>query len=612
MNIFELVGTIALQGAEAAEKQLKGLEALTKKNAKAFKAVGAVMTGFGLAVTGALAFATKSALDEEVGIKRLDVALRNAGASYGSLKDEIENAIAATERKTNYSDGEQRDALVALVGVTGTYTGALQQLQLATDLAATKNMDLNSAALLVGRAAMGNTQLLSRYGIVVKEGATSTEILTMMQERFAGAAAGAANPLTVMKNAVSNLSEDIGSILVPILKAAVAYIKPVIENIRAWTKEHPELTKAIVIFGGALSALMGLVLGPLLLILPKLVSGFVAVRNSIFAVRLATIEWTMIVLAAIVAVYGIINLIRALKSESKATEGTIFDAIKRDIGSLMSSLESMLPSSSAAIEEATSQGKANFDNMASGVSGTTQALDTFNQKANEVREAERRLALDFVDLWKQITYSDTAAGKLNLTMDDVYQALYKLGYGVKEIGTTFEKFQLRTDAVGQVLAEYGLTAEQVAKLVGKLTDEVNKQTDALNKQTDAAHKSAVAISGRTKEGYYMTPWGVIIGEGERALGPGELGKRPEYIGGQGLTGRFYAHGGVIEEPTLLTRLRDMKTMGIAGEAGPEPFGPARGVVITGNTFNVRKDSDIDRIAEAIVGKIRLQQGLRGI
>lgn len=627
MNIFELVGTIALQGAEAAEKQLQGIEAFAKKNEKTFKVMGAAMTGAGLAITGALAFATKSALDEEIGINRLNVALRNTGTSYANLKDEIEAAIQATQRKTNYSDGEQREALAQLVSVTGTYTGALHQLQIATDLAAAKNMDLNTAAMLVGRAATGNTQLLSRYGIVVKEGATSTEVLAMMQERFAGAAQGAVNPLTQLKNELGDIAEDVGAVLVPVLRSAVDFIKPVIAQVRDWIKANPDLTKGIVVLAGTLGILMGTVIGPLLLTLPKLVAGFMSVRTAVLAVHASTILWTVVSLAAIAAIYGIINLVRSFKGEAYVGTSfgdTVFGQIKQDIGALMGKLGELLPASDAAITETTNNAQAGFDGMAESVGGATTALDTFNQKAQETRDAERRLAMDFTDLWRKLTYSDTAAGKLNLTMEDVYEALHKMGAGVEVVASIFDKYQFRQDAVNQVLQEYGWTVEQVAKLVGKLTEATEKQTVALKKQADAAREAAAASGGTTvsqqqrneaaRLGLSVTPWGTIIGPGERALGPGPEGQRPEYIGGRGLTGRLYANGGPIEEPTLLTRLRDMKPYAIAGENGPERVvsGRGGGVVVTGNIFNVRKESDIDRIAEALVGKIRLQQGLRGI
>ncbi len=634
MNIFTLFGTIALKGASEAETQLKGLEGFAKKNEKAFKAAGIAMTAAGAAITGALAYATKAALDEQVGINRLDVALKNAGRSYAGLKSEIEAAMAATQAKTNYGDGEQREALTALIGVTGTYQGALEQLRLATDLAAAKNMDLTSAATLVGRVAMGNTALLSRYGIQVKEGATATEIMADMQERFAGAAAGAANPLIQLKNTVGDLAEDVGSVLVPVLRSAVDIIKPVIAQVRNWIQANPELTKGIVVLGGALGLLMGAVIGPMLIALPKLISGFVAFRNTVLAVRLATIEYTVIALASIAAIYGIINLVRSLKGEAYAGTGigdTVFGQIKQDIASLMGKLGELLPASTAAIEEATYQGKAGFDNMSDGISGTTQKLEEFNQKAEEVREQERRLALTFVDLWQRLTYNETAAGKLNLTMEDVYQALYKLGVGQQEIGYMFEAFGMCTDAVGLVLQRYGLTAEEAARLVGKLTEATDQQTVALRRQAAAARDAGVAITPGGPTSYqqdilnaamsnqiwrssaeytsFMEAWNKAPGQGNPLMVEW-YSRWAKRAGNWAYILPGMAHGGMIEEPTMLTRLRDMKPYAVAGERGPERVTATKGYQ-TANIYVLLNGREILKaLGQPLVDLIRLQTGIR--
>jgi len=240
---------------------------------KSLTQAGKLMTGIGAGITASLGLATKSALEEQVGINRLSTQLQAAGADYAALSEEIEKSIAATQRKTSFGDEEQRDALTELVGVTGTYEGALEQLQIAIDLAAAKQMDLSSAATLVGRAALGDTELLSRYGIKVKEGATATEVLAQMQERFAGAAEGAADPLKQLQNSFGDMVQDIGAQLLPVLKQLVDAIMPVIDSIRNWMAENPGLTKTFVLVAAAIGGVF-VVLGPLLMMLPAIAAGF--------------------------------------------------------------------------------------------------------------------------------------------------------------------------------------------------------------------------------------------------------------------------------------------------------------------------------------------------
>ena len=49
-------------------------------------------------------------------------------------------------------------------------------------------MDVAKAGELVGKVAGGNTGILGRYGIKIKEGATATEALGELQEKFSGQA----------------------------------------------------------------------------------------------------------------------------------------------------------------------------------------------------------------------------------------------------------------------------------------------------------------------------------------------------------------------------------------------------------------------------------------
>ncbi len=76
------------------------------------------------------------------------------------------------------------------------------------------------------------------------------------------------------------------------------------------------------------------------------------------------------------------------------------------------------------------------------------------------------------------------------------------------------------------------------------------------------------------------------------------------------------HGGLIREPSLISRLSDMKPYMIAGESGPERISPIDrlggvSVLVTGNTFSIRDDRDAELVAEQIVEKARRKLGYRG-
>jgi hypothetical protein len=127
--------------------------------------MGAAMTGFGVAITGALALSVKSAAAEEAGIIKLTQALANVGVSYDNVKDSLEANINATQQKTSIADDRQRESLQRLLEVTGDYQQSLDLLPLALDMATAKGIDAASASEIIGRVAAGNTTILARYGI---------------------------------------------------------------------------------------------------------------------------------------------------------------------------------------------------------------------------------------------------------------------------------------------------------------------------------------------------------------------------------------------------------------------------------------------------------------
>ena len=83
---------------------------------------------------------------------------------------------------------------------------------------------------------------------------------------------------------------------------------------------------------------------------------------------------------------------------------------------------------------------------------------------------------------------------------------------------------------------------------------------------------------------------------------------------QGITA--FASGGIIREPTLLSSIRTGRPTGIMAEKGAEEIGPVGGrrgggsnggVTITGNTFIIREEADISKIASQL-HRMRMLKG----
>lgn len=124
-----------------------------------------------------------------------------------------------------FSDDEARESLIKLVTATGNQETSVRDLSLAMDIARGRNIDLAAATDIVIKASMGNVGALRRLGIQIDKGATSTEILTTLQERYAGQAdayaSTTAGKFETAQKKVNNLLEDAGHLLIEVTAGAV-------------------------------------------------------------------------------------------------------------------------------------------------------------------------------------------------------------------------------------------------------------------------------------------------------------------------------------------------------------------------------------------------------
>jgi archaellum component FlaC len=458
----------------------------------------------GAAITAALGFTTKSALDEEVGINRLRTALKNAGADYDTLSGQIEKNIAATQAKTNYGDEEQRAALVELLGITGTYTGALEQLQLATDLAAAKDIDLATAATLVGRVATGNTTMLSRYGIEVKKGATATEALAEMQERFAGSAKGAADPIKQITNLLGDLVQDIGAQLVPLLRSAVERIMPVVQGIRDWITEHPRLTQVLTVSTAAMGILLT-AFGTLGMILPVVARGITTVITLLHLQKVAATvtaaAMRLLSLALITNPIGVVIAAVALLAAGIYGLVKLFEKDTESINKNASATRQLtaeqrkLDEAYKKLNEAQRKNEAELTNLQNAYDTTKESNAGMNR---EIEKTEHALTNTRYELGKaqaaldgiQTSYDDAArqVNEFEQAISDAGRELDKLS-NPRLVG--MQKYEDQIFAVEQEIKKLELAEleEGESKSRTKKIEELQKQLEILELQRDLEYES---------------------------------------------------------------------------------------------------------------------------
>ena len=323
------------KGLSDAEKQT---EASSKRMQDSLKKVGAAMAASGAAITAAMGLMGKAAIDEDINIKRLGVALKGVGVNYDNVKDSLENVIAVTQRKTGIADSEQRDVLGRLILVTKDYDKALGLLPLTLDLAAAGQMDASTAATYLSKAYLDLEGGAEEIGIRIGQATVNFKNLDEVQKLVGGTAEATANPFIVLAAAIGDVAETIGRNLIPLIKDAVDKIVDITGKIQEWAIQNPETARTLTLVAGALGIFLT-VGGGLILILPTLVAQVTAL-GVVFHLALGPLALVSAALSGLVIAgtlivthwdsirYDLANILSGIKMVFLNTINSILDAIK--------------------------------------------------------------------------------------------------------------------------------------------------------------------------------------------------------------------------------------------------------------------------------------------
>lgn len=216
--------------------------------------------GLAGAATAFAGIAIKAALDGERAHAQLASAVSNTGTSFQSVSPAVEE-MSKQFAKFGYENDQVEEALARLVQGTGNVQSSMREMGLVADFARGRNVDLATAATVVGKVMAGNVGALSRLGISAKDAAGNTmsaaQALAMLHERFGGAAAAQADTyagkLQAMNAEWHNMTEAVGNALLPVL----ANLAGGIANVVGWMDHHRELVLAVAgAVAGPLTAAM--------------------------------------------------------------------------------------------------------------------------------------------------------------------------------------------------------------------------------------------------------------------------------------------------------------------------------------------------------------------
>lgn len=215
---------------------------------KASKVLGGIqknIVGIGIAYLGwsAISGAITSIIDKTVFhekvITDLNAALRRHGFEVDDVGAKIEKFADAMQTMTGISDETIITATQSFIDFGNDAKTSMELVKVSMDLAAGGGMNLVSAVDLVGKASVGYTGTLSRYGIIIDESIPKTEkfaaALEQINARFGGAAQARVDTMAVKMKLLSEVwgdfQEKIGDLVLPAFISSLSSVIKVIENL---------------------------------------------------------------------------------------------------------------------------------------------------------------------------------------------------------------------------------------------------------------------------------------------------------------------------------------------------------------------------------------------
>jgi hypothetical protein len=184
----------------------------------------------------------KAALEARKEWNLLGQALNNVGININDVREHIETLGTAWREAGIGTDKEMQRSLTTLVQISGDYEKSLKNLGLVADLSAAKQISLEEAAMLVGRAMVGNVTMFKRMGIEIKPG---SDAIVELDRRFHGYAASidpAIRAQVSMNAKWDELKEGIGEALLETSKSGgvFATLSSIIESLTRFVEENKE------------------------------------------------------------------------------------------------------------------------------------------------------------------------------------------------------------------------------------------------------------------------------------------------------------------------------------------------------------------------------------
>jgi len=244
-------------GIKQALKEFKKLETAGEKAQFAIKKAAVPAAAALGAVVAVIGSAVKAAIEDQAAQASLARQIKASTKATDTQIASVEDYISSLGQLVAVSDDQARPAFQTLVVATKDLTKAQQLLDIALDVSAATGSDLASTADALAKGFAGNMKPLAALSpelkLLIKEGASLDEVLTVLQTNFGGAAVAAGNTaaggMKKLGIAFDETKESIGMAFLPIMLK----LQPVVEKFAAWAEKNPTLLAAVIAGMGILA-----------------------------------------------------------------------------------------------------------------------------------------------------------------------------------------------------------------------------------------------------------------------------------------------------------------------------------------------------------------------
>ena len=337
-----------------------------------------------LAIMGATS--VQAFREQNKAIAQVEAGLKSTAGQVGFTSKELQKMASDLQNKTLFGDEViLKDAtaqLLTFTNISGENFARTQQAAL--DLATRLDGDLKGASIQLGKALndpVANLSALSRSGIqfsedqkaVIKSLAETgklaeaqTLILDELNKQYGGSAEAAAEAdggFTQLANSFGDLQEEIGRLLVQYLRPVVDALKNFVQFLQGTSDGTKTVALAIAGIAAAI--------GPVLIILPNLISGFKMARLAMLALNSAVLANPFVAAAAAITV--IVGAVILLTDETKKAVNAVDELAEANKGLSLEeqkrNIEEQIEKQNKLVQELEKEKKAKDDIVAQGYGG---------------------------------------------------------------------------------------------------------------------------------------------------------------------------------------------------------------------------------------------------